>query len=127
MGLMKDKRGLNSQGHKVFSITIYIIFYAILQSYVNLDVKIFIFGFVPFLIGSLILDWVENSKMGPRHRAFWHSFRFMTIITFIIIPLLLAQYFITKSNNFIGLVFFFFGILSHALPDSLTKSSIDWK
>lgn len=121
---MKDKRGLNSQGHKVFSTAIYIIFYLVLQCYMALDVKIFIFGFVPYFIGSLILDWVENSQMGPRHRGFWHSFRFMTIIVFIIIPLLLVQYIINKSNNFIALIFFFFGILSHALPDSLTKMSI---
>ena len=127
MSLMKNKKGLNEQGHRAFSIIIYIIFYLVLQGYVDVDVKLFIFGFAPFLIGSLASDWVENSKMGPKHRAFWHSFRFMAIITFIIIPLLIAQYFITKSNNFLGLVFFFSGILSHALPDALTKSSIDWE
>ena len=99
MNLMKNKKGLNKQGHIVFSITIYIISYLILQSYANIDVKLFIFGFAPYILGTLIIDWTENSKMGPRHRGFWHSFLFMTIITFIIIPLILVQYYLTKSNN----------------------------
>jgi len=127
MNLIKDKRGLNSSGHQAFSIILYIIIYLVLQSYFKLDVKVFIFGLCPYILGALASDWVENSKMGPKHRGFWHSYQFMAIIIFIIIPLCVLQFYITHSNNFILLAFFFYGILSHFLPDALTKSSLPLK
>lgn len=108
---------MNKNEHLLIALILLVVTYFIFN-YFNL---LNYLGYaVTLFIGSVIPDWTEPAK-DYQHRSYFHSKKFLKILYYSAIPLLLIGLF---SNWFLYLFFLVIGYISHLWLDSTTKMGL---
>jgi len=129
--MLKDKKGLNKKGHKIFAICIFLIFIYVLKQEEILSTEllwVLIFHLPVYMFFALFPDIMEKGGRGlVSHRRFFHSRR-LVYLGIIFIPFLLYYSIISEKtffeigNNYSLILAGVLGYITHGFGDSLTSS-----
>jgi hypothetical protein len=115
------KRGLNRNGHLVFSSLLLAGSLYVLRNYIAVSYTVVAMHLPTYLFGSLFADKIPWERPGfVGHRSFFHSRRMLWITILVLIPLSVWAG-MEKSEYWYFATSFLLGHTTHLFGDSLTS------